>query len=98
MMLRLALVLALIAACNKENRKTCEQAFTRYTRCLGELLGPDAEALARAKDGTDQCVRDDATVAMYRKCLPQPSCSQFLQCLEDYVIENAPKLNAKTSR
>ena len=64
-------------------RAICEQAATRYTTCVGELLGPEAKAMAERKRDIDACSSDDMTVDMYRTCLPREGCKAFMDCLMD---------------
>ena len=83
------------AACgpSKATRDICQRAADKYTTCIGDILGPDAVAMARAKeqDGIQQCAGDDKTVEMYRTCLPKTSCDDFMQCMEDYATATVPR-------
>lgn len=97
------LALILVAACSskaakKDNTAICEQAGERYATCIGEIVGPELEALARSKDkdGTAACTRDDKTVAMYRKCLPSASCREFMDCMDAYVRGAQPAIASGT--
>src|SRR5258706_10220054 len=99
MMKRAWLVLLAAAACHKsEARRVCEQAAAKYSSCMRELLGLEAEAMARGKDGTAACARDDKTVAMYRACLPKSGCTVFLDCLERYTRDSQPAISTTAPR
>ena len=84
-----------VSACgpSRETRDLCQRAANKYTTCIGEILDPDAVAMARAKekDGIQQCAGDDKTVEMYRTCLPKTSCDDFMQCMEDYAAATVPR-------
>ncbi len=91
------LAFVLLAACggSKENKQICQKASTRYLQCVGEILGPEGRALAaRTGENIDACAKDDKTVAMYRKCLPSATCSQFMDCMTDYAEATVPAIEA----
>lgn len=81
-------LIALAAACGSRppsaaNLEVCTQAAARYLRCVGEVLGPEAQRMAAApgKDGTTACARSQRTVDWYRdKCLPTATCQAFMAC------------------
>lgn len=81
-----------LAACKGggEARKVCAEAGEKYVRCVQEILGPEAAAFARSKDGVAECTRDDKTVQMYKQCLPVADCTQFMACAEDYARDSLP--------
>lgn len=91
----LPLVLAL-AACggSREAKKVCAEAGEKYASCVAEILGPEMAAMARSKDGVAACARDDKTVAMYKKCLPETDCRKFMDCLEAYARNSQPEIPA----
>ncbi len=91
----LGLVVAL-AACggSREAKKVCEQAGEKYATCVQEMLGPEMAAMARGKDGVAACARDDKTVAMYKKCLPEADCTKFMDCLEGTARDAQPEIPA----
>jgi hypothetical protein len=79
-----ALLVGLVACGSKaENREICNKAADRYIQCVGEVLGEDARQLVSspAKDGREQCAGDQRTVDAYKKCLPQTSCTAFMDCV-----------------
>lgn len=90
----------LLAACgaSKENKEVCKKAGDRYLTCVGEILGPELQGMAAKNDGTAMCARDDKTVAMYKKCLPSPTCSEFMDCITDYAEGTAPKVASDKPR
>lgn len=94
--LRLALfALLATAGCHRslsDNRELCTRAATQYSKCVGELLGPEARAIVEDNDhdGVAACASDDQTVALYRKCLPETSCNAFMDCMTDYASATAP--------
>lgn len=89
---RVLLSLACLTACGPSPaaKATCEAAATRYSTCIGELLGPEAKALADSKPGIAACARDAPTVRMYDHCLPSPTCDAFLDCLEQAASGPTP--------
>lgn len=90
----LALVV-LAAACGSRapsaaNLEVCKQAAERYLRCVGEVMGPEAQRMAAApgKDGTTACARSQRTVDWYRgKCLPTATCQEFMSCTLDLAMQ-----------
>lgn len=81
----LAVLTALFAACGSrasDADQVCQRAADRYVQCVGELLGPEAKAVASApeKDGRAACAADPRTVDAYRKCLPAADCDAFMDC------------------
>jgi hypothetical protein len=93
--------LLLAAACGGKSgdaRKVCERAAAKYEACIGEILGPEAKAMAAGKDGVAACAADRETVAMYKACLPVAECGPFLDCLEAYVARSATPIAADRPR
>ena len=91
----LVLVVALAACKGRgEAKKVCEEAGKKYVSCVREIVGPEMAALAEGKDGVDACSRDDKTVAMYKKCLPETECTKFMDCIEDYARDSQPEIAA----
>lgn len=92
--------LLLVAACgsSKENKAVCKKAGERYLQCVGEILGPEMQGMAAKNDGTAACARDDKTVAMYKKCLPSATCSEFMDCMTGYAEDSAPKVASDRPR
>ena len=86
---------ALVAACGSRapsaaNLEICKQAAERDLRCVGEVMGPDAQRMAAApgKDGTTACARSQRTVDWYRgKCLPTATCQEFMACTLDLAMQ-----------
>jgi hypothetical protein len=87
-------VVVALAACKGRGdaKKVCEEAGTKYASCVEEILGPEMAAMARSKDGVAACSRDDKTVAMYKKCLPETDCTKFMDCLEGYAQDTLPEI------
>lgn len=85
-------VVVVVAGCggSREARKVCEAAGEKYASCVQEILGPEMAAMARSKDGVAACARDDKTVAMYKKCLPEADCKKFMDCLEGSAVDAQP--------
>ena len=73
-------------------KKICQEAADKYGRCIGEVLGPEAEAYVSRpeKDGRALCAADPMTVEMYRECLPKAGCEDFMKCLTDYAERTGP--------
>ena len=96
--MRWALILVL-AACggSDEAASVCKQASAKYLGCVKQLLGPEAEQMARAKEDIAACARDDKTVGMYRKCLAETDCKQFEDCISDYARATLPATMARTA-
>jgi hypothetical protein len=93
------LVLLALAACSGKSRAICDQAATRFESCINETLGPEfANMLHGREQGVDACAKDDKTVAMYRECLPKTTCSEFLDCMEGFAHDHAPKISGDLSR
>jgi hypothetical protein len=93
------LLLILLAACGKSGRAVCEKAATRYESCVKEVLGADFANMLHGKDlGIDVCAKDDKTVAMYRECLPKATCNEFMDCMEGFARDQAPKIDGELSR
>ena len=88
-------VLAFVAtACGGgDGEKVCREAATKYTTCIGEVLGPEAAKMTEGKgdEGIKACAKDSKTQAMYKECLPTADCEGFLKCMEDYAMRTAPK-------
>lgn len=89
-------LVAALGACggNREAMKVCEQAGAKYEGCMKEILGPEAADMLRGKDGVAACARDDKTVAMYKKCLPEADCAAFMDCMESYARDSQPAIPA----
>jgi hypothetical protein len=71
----------------------CKKAASRYIGCMEELLGKEAGELAKQKqdEGIPACIKDQMTVAMYRKCLPMKDCPAFQKCISDFAKTTDPK-------
>lgn len=88
-------LIALATACGTRapsavNLEVCKQAAERYLRCVGEVMGPEAQRMAAApgKDGTAACARSQRTVDWYRgKCLPTATCQEFMACTLDLAMQ-----------
>ena len=78
-------VLALLAAgCGSKARATCEKALVRYETCVREVFGKGAAAMSdRQPTDVDGCAKDEPTVAMYDRCLPSATCTEFMDCILD---------------
>jgi predicted pyridoxine 5'-phosphate oxidase superfamily flavin-nucleotide-binding protein len=97
--MRVALIL-ILAACggsNSEATSLCKRASAKYLSCVRDILGPEAEQLARAKEDVAGCASDDKTVVMYRKCLAETDCKQFEDCMLDYARATVPATKARTA-
>jgi hypothetical protein len=94
------LLVILLAACGgKSGRAICEKAATRFEGCVKETLGTDFANMLHGKDlGIDVCAKDDPTVAMYRECLPKTTCTEFMDCMEGFARDHAPKIAGDLSR
>ena len=93
------LLIIFVAACGKSGRAVCEKAATRYESCIKEVLGADFANMLHGKDvGVDVCAKDDKTVAMYRECLPKATCNEFMDCMEGFARDHAPKIAGDLSR
>ena len=69
----------------KANRAVCQKAQDRYLICVKEVLGQGmydiANSPGKKKQGLESCTNDDATVEMYKKCLPRKDCKGFMDCV-----------------
>lgn len=76
-----------------EAQTICRRAADRYIRCMEELLGEEAGALAKKKqgEGVPACAADPNTVAMYRACLPKRGCAEFRACLDAHAKATDPR-------
>jgi GNAT superfamily N-acetyltransferase len=52
----------------------------------------------RGGDNTAACAKDDKTVAMYRKCLPSATCSEFMDCMTDTAEATQPAIASDKPR
>jgi hypothetical protein len=89
---------ALIACGDKHHENVCKQAFTKYTTCVKDILGSDAEKLASSKEDIAGCAHDDKTVAMYTKCLGETDCTKFMNCLETYARDSTLSVSTTLPR
>jgi hypothetical protein len=89
--MRVLLFVLALAACGpgKEAKEICDKAATRYTQCVGEMLGEEAKRMVSApeKDGRAACAADERTVEAYKKCLPKTSCNEFMDCVTDLAMQ-----------
>jgi hypothetical protein len=68
--------------------QTCTEAADRWDECVPVTIGPIAnKLLTGGKRDIPACVADEMTVAMYERCLPEPDCVRFWQCLQEFVKE-----------
>jgi hypothetical protein len=89
---------ALIACGSKHDENVCKLAFTKYTTCVKEILGSDAEKLADSKEDIAGCAHDAKSVAMYTKCLGETDCTKFMNCLETFARDSTPSISTTLPR
>jgi hypothetical protein len=68
----------------------CASAADRWEECISLLTGSEVvTSMARAKrdEGIPACVADPITVSMYERCLSQPDCTAFMDCLKEFVSQ-----------
>jgi hypothetical protein len=97
--MRTLLLVLLVAGCGHRNaHEICKRASDKYIGCVKQQFGSELAASVKAKEDLGLCERDDKTVAMYEKCLPQADCEGFMACADREASAARASVPANGSR